>query len=127
MKALALIVMPQEFSVVRLPADAAVPGWAQDGALYSITRSDEELSLLCESRLVSPDLPCETGWRALKVRGPLDFGETGILAGIAEVLARDRISIFALSTYDTDYILTKNDQLRQAVFTLSDAGYSVEE
>ena len=123
--ALTLEILSDELAVCRLPVDAAVPNWAWAGELTSITCTDDELSLVCAAEAVPPDVRHTADWRALKVRGPLDFSLVGILAGISGVLAEAEISIFALSTYDTDYILVRGSRLEAAVAALSAAGYDV--
>ncbi len=122
---LALEVLPDELAVCRLPVDAPVPKWAWSGELTSITSTDEELSLVCAADPVPTEITHTAGWRALKVRGPLDFSLVGILAGISGVLADAGISIFAISTYDTDYVLVQGSQLDAAVAGLEGAGYRV--
>src|SRR5205085_10754270 len=91
--------------ICRLGASEAIPDWATQGDFYSVTRTSDELSVVCSHVQVPADVPCEKGWRGLKVEGPLDFGLVGILASIAAPLAAAGISIFALGTFDTDYIL----------------------
>jgi hypothetical protein len=122
---LALEVLPDELAVCRLPVDAPVPKWAWSGELTSITSTDEELSLVCAADPVPTEITHTAGWRALKIRGPLDFSLVGILAGITGVLADAEVAIFAISTYDTDYILVRGDQLETAVAALCMAGYEV--
>ena len=122
---LTLEILSDELAICRLPVDSAVPNWAWTGELTSITCTDDELSLVCAADSVPPDVTSTPGWRALKIRGPLDFSLVGILAGIANVLAAAEISIFAISTYDTDYILVRGDKLESAVAGLEGAGYRV--
>jgi hypothetical protein len=119
MKPLNLSVLPTEFTVVRIDPGAPVPGWALGGSLYSVTGTMDELSIVCESHRVPDSLQIEPGWRALKVAGPLNFGEIGILAVLTRVLAEHGISVFVLSTYDTDYILVKNKNLQSAIAALN--------
>ena len=123
--ALTLDVLDDELAVCRLPIDAPVPNWAWLGELTSITSTDDELSLVCDAHSVPSDITHTPGWRAFKVRGPLDFGLVGILAGISGALADAGVSIFAISTFDTDYILVPGNQLEAAVNALSTAGYEV--
>lgn len=87
-----------------------------------MTRTPTETSIVCEA----PPVEGEPGWRALMVEGPLDFSLTGILAGIAAPLAAAGISIFAISTFDTDYVLVKEARIDEATTVLRAAGYSVE-
>ena len=92
--------------------------------LYFIGSTDEELSLVCETdRTPENTAAREDGWRAMRIIGTLDFSLTGILSKIATVLADASIGIFAMSTYDTDYILVKAENLGPAVDALSRAGY----
>jgi len=89
-------------------------------------RTDEEISLVCPSEYAPANaLKTEPGWRAFRVKGPLDFSLVGILSGIAGCLARQRISIFAVSTFETDYILVKANRLPDALEALKEAGYEV--
>jgi len=113
-------------SVCRLPADAAIPGWIFNLPFFSITRTVAELSIVAPESFIPPDWKAERGWKALKVEGPLDFSLTGILASLAVPLAESGVSIFAISTYDTDMILVKADQLEKAISTLTSAGFSID-
>ncbi len=104
----------------------SLAGFSMSG-LYFIGSTDEELSLVCETdRVPSNTLAREDGWRAMRVAGTLDFALTGILSGIAAALAGAKVGIFAVSTYDTDYILVKEERLDRAVEALRSAGYAVE-
>lgn len=120
-----LRVLAGELAVCRLPADAPLPSPTQRAALFSITRTADELSVVCPLADAPGNARVERGWRALQVAGPLDFALTGILASIAEPLARAGVSIFAVSTFDTDYVLVGEDALDVAVATLRDAGHEV--
>jgi uncharacterized protein len=121
-----LVVLPGLLAVCRLPADRALPSWLADSALTSITRSADETSIVCDASIVPPDVTAESGWRAIKVAGPLDFGLTGVLLSVAQPLAEAGVSIFALSTYDTDYVLVKEFALTKALTALSSAGHRIE-
>jgi uncharacterized protein len=120
-----LKILDKEFSVFRLSPDSAIPDWAMKSSFYSITRSIDELSVVCESGLAPIDLKCEAGWRVLQVVGLLDFALTGILSSIASPLADEKISIFAISTFDTDYILVKHITLDQACAVLRSNGFQI--
>jgi len=122
---LSLEILSDELAICRLPVDSAVPNWAWTGELTSITCTDDELSLVCAADSVPADVRHTSDWRALKIRGPLDFSLVGILAGLAGVLAAAEISIFAISTYDTDFILVRGNQLESAVDALHAAGYEL--
>lgn len=129
---LTLLVMQEALSICRLPTGSPIPSWATSGAFYSITCTVDELSIVCESRLVPSPVESELtpqvepGWRGLKVLGPLDFSLTGILAGLAHVLAEAGISLFALSTFDTDYLLVREGDLESSLRVLRCAGYKVQ-
>jgi hypothetical protein len=118
-------VLPGRFAVCRLPVDAAAPDWARPGMLLALIRTPEEFSLVCQERHVPPDVKAERGWRSLKVHGPLDFSLIGVLASLTTVLAEASVSVFVLSTFDTDYILVKDRQLVRALQALRQAGYTV--
>jgi hypothetical protein len=116
-------VLPERLAVCRLPASARVPSWALElhESFSSITRTAAELSIVCPEESVPPEVQVEPGWRALQLPGPIPFEETGVLAGLAGPLAAAGISIFALSTYDTDYVLVREPELERALGAL-DAG-----
>ena len=113
------------FAVCRLPADAEVPAWASGGPFSSVTRTSDELSVVCAEGLAPEGVRCENGWRAFQVAGPLEFSLTGILAAIAAPLADASVSIFAISTFDTDYVLVKEENLAKAAEALRAAGHRV--
>jgi enamine deaminase RidA (YjgF/YER057c/UK114 family) len=115
-----LTVLPERLAVCRLAASARVPSWALElhEAFTSITRTADELSIVCLEDAVPPDVQVEGGWRALKVPGPIPFETTGVLASLAAPLAAAGISIFALSTYDTDYVLVREPDLEAALAAL---------
>ncbi|MBO0830121.1 MAG: ACT domain-containing protein [Streptosporangiales bacterium] len=127
MKAIRLRVLPGEFAVCRLPADAPVPRVPGAAELFAVTRTRDELSVVGPVYDVPADAVVEPGWRALGVLGPLDFALTGVLAGIAVPLADAGVSVFAVSTYDTDYVLVRADALRSALDVLRGAGHEVDE
>jgi hypothetical protein len=95
------------------------------GTLNSVTRSADETSIVCDATVVPPDVTVESNWRAIKVEGPLDFGLAGVLLSVAQPLANAGVSIFALSTYDTDYVLVKEAALPKAIVALSSAGHRI--
>ena len=120
-----LIVLPDEFAVARLgPADA-IPSWATAAPISSTTRTPEELSIACAASHLPAHVTAERGWRCLRVAGKLDFSVKGVLASIAGPLAEAGVSIFAISTYDTDYILVPAPALPAAIAALSAAGHDV--
>ena len=124
-RSLTLRVLPGRLAVARLDPKAAVPDWAALGRFTSITRTADELSCVCEEAGVPPDARAERGYRALKVEGILEFALVGIVASLATALARARVSIFVVSTHDTDYLLVKEEKLVQAVRVLRSEGHRV--
>jgi len=119
-----LRVLDGRFTVHRFAADHAVPAAVYGGEFYSISRTAVELSIVCADTIKLDSAQAETGWSCIEVAGPLDFGLTGILAAMAKPLAAAKISIFAISTFDTDYILVKTDMLPPARQVLQAAGHT---
>ncbi|WP_025436506.1 ACT domain-containing protein [Peptoclostridium acidaminophilum] len=122
---LTMKLLNESFAVCRLEASEPIPEWASYGSFFSITKTAEELSIVCPQENVPGGIKCEPGWRILKVEGPLDFSLIGILSSISSVLAGSGISIFAISTYDTDYILIKDEKTNKAIEVLSANGYNI--
>lgn len=123
---LSLIILDGEFAVCRLPHDASIPDWASAGQLFSITRTPDELSLVCRQSIVPAGISCERNWRCLRVAGSMPFTDIGVLASLAVPLADSRIGIFAISTFDTDYLFVKHDDFAQAIGALQGAGHHVD-
>jgi|SRR5579864_8668 len=113
-----------EFTIARLEAGDELPAWAR-GEFVSLTRTAEQLSIVCSSANVPDEVLAERGWRAMRVAGRLDFSLTGLLASIADPLARAGISIFAISTFDTDYVLVRAARLEDAAAALGAEGHEV--
>jgi hypothetical protein len=122
---LGLDILPDHLAVCWLPADADLPDWCQGGTFHSATRTPHELSIVCDERLVPNDVLRDRVWRALRVRGTMGFSEIGVLAGLAAPLAAAEISIFVLSTFETDYLMVHDADLQAAVAALRAAGYDV--
>ena len=117
----ALRLLPGRFAVCRLEARAPLPAWVfhDDATLWSLTRTPDELSIVCDEDAVPPSVArVEPGWRAFQVEGPIPFDETGVLAGLATALADAGIPLFALSTFDTDLVLVKEGDLERAIAAL---------
>ena len=112
------------FSVCRLNPTDKVPDWVFQSDFYSINKTEDELSIVCEASLVPEIVKTEKYWSLIKVEGPLDFSLTGILSSLAKPLADEKISIFAISTFDTDYLLVKKENLSKAKSTLENSGFS---
>ncbi len=122
---LTLTLLPGRYAVCRLDADAAVPGWWDRGALASVTRTKDELSIVCDEAAAPEGPRVERGWRSFKFEGPFPFESTGILASVAGPLAAAEVGIFAFSTFDTDYVMVKERQLGAAVRSLRAAGHEL--
>jgi hypothetical protein len=121
-----LTLAPDRLAVCQLAPDVPLPAWADGkGNFHSISRTSEELSVVCPEEVVPREVKQDAGWRAFKIDGPLDFGLTGILASIADPLAAAGVSIFVVSTYNTDYVLVKDVNADQAVKALQAAGHTV--
>ncbi len=123
---LQLTLLDAEFAVCRLPAGSAVPQPPPEVPLYSVTVSPDEVSVVCPVSVAPRESPSERGWRVLKVKGPLDFSLVGILASVLDPLVDANVSVFAISTYETDYVLVHADQLRQALTALKVANHRVD-
>ncbi len=121
----ALRLLSDELAVARLEPTLSVPDWAMGGALSSITRTEAELSVVCLAEQVPEGVVAERGWQCFEVAGPLDFSLVGILASLTGTLAEAGISIFAISTYDTDYVLVRTERLGDAIAALCRAGHPI--
>ncbi|WP_058991748.1 ACT domain-containing protein [Sarcina ventriculi] len=125
---LTLKLLKERYGVIRLEKDESIPTWVFVGEFYSITKTEDELSIVCLEKDIQLDIKnkkCETDWRILKIEGPLNFSLIGILSKISTLMANNNISIFAISTYDTDYILIKENKIKKAINTLMTNGYKV--
>jgi len=124
-QALKLTILAETFAVSKLDKGVPVPNWASSGGWWSVTRTDDELSIVCPEVQVPTDAISNRGWKCLKVAGPLDLALTGILASLLEPLAEARISVFSVSTFDTDYLLVKTENLAATASLLSLAGFQI--
>jgi uncharacterized protein len=120
-----LTVLGKRLSICRLNAGEEIPAWATGGPFFSVTRTRDELSVVCPEDVVPESISRARGWRALKLEGPFDLSIVGILASVASPLAEAGASIFAVSTFDTDYVLVREEQLDLAVDTLRASGHRV--
>ncbi|MBA4136314.1 MAG: ACT domain-containing protein [Opitutus sp.] len=124
---LVLQLIPGEFAVARLAPDATLPAWADSPVFSAVTRTADELSILCPAAQIPVGLKHEAGWAMFKLQGPFEFTLTGILASVLAPLAAAKIGILATSTFDTDYVLVKHAQLDDAILALEAAGHTVRE
>lgn len=121
---LALDVLLDRYAICRLDPTESLPDWAFEGAFSSVSRTAEELSIVCSERVVPEEVQCERGWRGIRVLGPLDFAIVGVISSIADPLRAAKIGLVAISTYDTDYIFVRADCLGRAVKVLREAGHA---
>jgi hypothetical protein len=121
-----LQVLGDSLAVCKLSRDAALPPAVTSGGFFSLTRTADELSLVCPQDRVPADVPSEPGWRCLRVAGTIPFAAVGVFAALTAPLAEAGISIFALSTFDTDYLLVKEHDLAAAVDALRRQGHRVQ-
>lgn len=121
-----LIVFPDKLAICRLSSNDSIPAWASQSEFFSITKTSDEISIVCAEHFVPTGVKVNQPWRAIKVEGPLDFSLIGILSSLTAVLASEKISVFVLSTFDTDYLLVQSHQLDAAVKVLTLNGHVVE-
>jgi hypothetical protein len=113
--------LPETFAICRLAPADPIPNWATGGTFSSIVRTDRELSIVVRAENVPDGVSCERGWRAARFQGILDFSQVGILASICAPLAAANIPVFAVSTYDTDYLFVRSEDwdAATAIFAMS--------
>lgn len=115
--------LPYELTVCKV-ADVSSVDLGED--FYFVGRTDEEISLVCNTSSVpSVTTARDDGWKGFRIEGVLDFSLIGILSKISSILAENKIGIFAVSTYNTDYILVKEENFERALGVLSEAGYEI--
>ena len=120
-----LTLLRQELAVCRLDPDSELPEWARKGPFFSLTRTPDEWSVVCAQEAVPEGTRHEAGWCAFRLQGPIDFSAVGILASLTAPLARSGISLFALSTFDTDYVLVKEVDVKKATLALRQEGHRI--
>lgn len=123
-KKLTISVLPHKLAICQVNKDANLPNWVNTNDFFSLTKTYDELSLVCSENSVPQNVKSDTGWRIIKLEGQFNFSETGILADLLNPLAKGKIGIFAISTFDTDYVLVKSNNLEKAINILSH-NYSV--
>jgi uncharacterized protein len=120
-----LTLLPERFAISQLAANAAIPEWATQGPFFSVSRTGDELSIVCELSRVPVGVQSQPGWRVFKVHGPFVLSEIGVLSALAAPLAEAKISLFAVSTFDTDYLLVASETLSGAIAALERAGHTI--
>jgi len=125
MKTLTLKLLNENLSIHSLAVDSKIPSVVFDASIYFIGKTFEEISIVLPSSIELESEDVEPDWQALEVVGPLDFILTGILSSISTVLSNEKISIFAVSTFDTDYILVKSNKMHEAISALRNNNFQV--
>ena len=120
---LTLHLMPQKYAVCQIQHNGHIPTWALIGDFVSLTRTDHELSVVCMQENVPDNVQAERNWRCVRVQGAFDFSVAGVHVSLAVPLAEAQISILAIATYETDYLLVKEQDLARAEKVLKDAGH----
>ena len=126
-KKLSLSLLPPRYAVCQLHPDKHIPYWALLGDFVSLTRTPEELSIVCEQDNVPEEVQAERGWRCVQVQGAFDFSISGVNASLAVPLANADISVLAIATYATDYLLIKEENVERALLVLEQAGHSIDQ
>ena len=122
---LKLVILAERLAVCRLDANGPIPEWAAGECFLSISRTRDELSVICEEHFVPAGVQASRGWRGLKIVGPLDLDLVGSLVSVAVPLAQSNIGILPIGTFETDYILVRDRQLADAIKALRFAGFQV--
>lgn len=120
---LALTVLTAPFAICRLKPDEEIPSWVRQSHFSSIARAPDELSLICEEQWVPKAVRCDRGWRAIQVLGPLSTPIFGVLASLTPILNEEEIHLFAISTFNSDYLFVRGSKLRRAITALERAGH----
>jgi uncharacterized protein len=118
--------LPNEYAIRKLAADAEVPAWASQGNFSSITRTADELSIIVETEYLPAAHQTGEIWRVLKVQGPFEPSSIGVIAALVAPLAEANVSVFTISTFDTDYLLIQSKNFHPALDALHSAGHTVE-
>jgi uncharacterized protein len=121
-----LTVLKGTYAICRLEADSDIQDWITDSEFISLTKTRDELSLVCRQDISVPHaIEISQDWRIIKLNGPLDFSLTGIIAGISGILAESNVPVFTISTWETDYFMVKESDLRKAIDSLKSNGYNI--
>jgi uncharacterized protein len=120
-----LYLLKDKFAICRLDNTAPIPDWLKESTFCSISRTFDELSFVCSQESIPESIKCNKDWLCLQVEGPLPFDKTGILASLTAPLAKANVPIFVFSTFDTDYIMVKDEDLERAKATLKAEGHTV--
>ena len=113
------------YAIVRMDAETTIPDWATKGVFSSVTRTGDELSIVCPADNLPADLSAGSHWICFKLEGPFLFSQTGVLLSFVEPLSNNSVPIFAISTYDTDYVLVQEEFMDVAQPALGTAGHAL--
>jgi len=123
---LTLDLLEGNFVICRLSPSSSLPSWAFTGPFISITKTNDELSIITiDDNRLPKDIQCERNWKCFKLKGPFPFDMTGVLSSILNPLAKADIAILAISTFDTDYVMIKEKNLQIAIDVLKQNGHTV--
>lgn len=122
---LQLSLLNEIYGICVFENDAPIPDWAAMTSFCSITRTQKELTIVCPQNIIPFGCECDTDWRCFRIDGSFDLNQIGVISSLAAPLARAGISIFVVSSFDTDYILVKKEKVEQAVTVLSDNGHLI--
>lgn len=117
--------LPDPYAIIRLAPDTATPTWAHVGEFTSISRTVDELSIVCPTKNLPPDIHSSHRWICLKLEGPFPFSQTGVLLSFIQPLSENELPIFAISTFDTDYVLIQQENLGAALDLLRAAEHEL--
>jgi uncharacterized protein len=120
-----ITVLPSRFAVCQLRQDEPLPAWVHQSSFYTISKTVDELSVVCEEHLVKGEIKKSVGWKLLKINAVLDLSLTGITAQFSTALAKAGVNLSVIATYNTDYILVEEVKLETAIEALRDAGFEV--
>ena len=124
---LTLKILPDRMAVCRFEPSAPLPGWIDQPGFYSITRTAEELSVVCSEERVPPGTESETGWRCFQLLGPFGFSEIGIISSLTQPLSESGVCVFVISTFATDYLMVKEKDLAKTIDALAVQGHQINE
>lgn len=121
-----LTVLEKKYSIYKFQKGSVLPEWVYSSEFCSVTKTDEELSVVtAQTDHISDWVDCSKDWRILKIEGPLDFSLIGVIADISAIFKEVKISVFIISTYNTDYILVKEKDLDSSIASLHNKGYNI--
>lgn len=119
-KMFSIKILDEKFAICKLSPTSNIPTWIQNKTFYSITKTADELSIVCFEKSVPKNIISEKGWKAIVVNEELDFSLIGIISSISTSLSKNGISVFVISTFNTDYILIKEEKLKSALTILNE-------